>query len=178
VDGTVTFAREFSPPRHLGVDIFGTRGAAVRAPDDGALTFGVDKLGGQVFNLRAANGTRYYGAHLEKWEGEAPRTVKAGELIGYVGTTGNAQGTSPHLHFEMHAAPDGKPVDPFDALHTTPQLGKDTPPDHNPPPLPPIPPWKGPVPPIPPPVRPPGRPFGFLLLAVAVLVFWRGGKRR
>jgi hypothetical protein len=100
---------------HQGIDIFGAKGTPVHAVDDGQLRFDEDPLGGHVFYLTGGDGVVYYGAHLSAYEGPSPRTVTAGDVVGYVGDTGNARGTSPHLHFEKH--PGGGPaVDPFPEL--------------------------------------------------------------
>jgi Peptidase family M23 len=100
---------------HQGVDIFADLGAPVVAPDAGIVRLTTDPLGGQVFILSAQDGVRYYGAHLSAYAG-SDRPVIAGETIGYVGTTGNAQGTSPHLHFEKHPG-GGAAVDPYPELY-------------------------------------------------------------
>jgi Peptidase family M23 len=115
VRGLAAFSSEFTPPRHNGVDIFAERGTPVVAPEDGEVRFGHDPLGGTVFNLRTPGGLRYYGAHLDATQGQ-DRSVRAGDVLGYVGTSGNAKGTSPHLHFEVHGA-DGAPFDPYPLLN-------------------------------------------------------------
>jgi hypothetical protein len=119
--GSPHFADDFGYVRpgatrgHQGIDIFAGAGTPVRAVDDGAVRFAEDPLGGHALYLTAQDGTVYYGAHLSGYEGAAPRPVVAGEVLGYVGTTGNAQGTSPHLHFEAHPA-GGAAVDPYAEL--------------------------------------------------------------
>ena len=100
--------------KHGGIDIFADEGAPIVAVDDGQLVFAEDPKGGHAFYLHAPDGTVYYGAHLSEYEGDA-RVVEAGDVIGYVGHTGNAAETASHLHFEMHPA-GGIGVDPFRAL--------------------------------------------------------------
>ena len=104
--------------RHDGVDVFAPEGTPLLAVDDGVASFGQDPIGGSVVNLRAADGTRYYYAHLARFEGGS-RPVRAGELIGYVGRTGNAANTPPHVHFEVRPG-GGAPVDPFPLLRGAP----------------------------------------------------------
>jgi hypothetical protein len=117
------YTKPGSSHAHQGIDIFASQGAPVVAPDDGALKLTTDPVGGQVFYVTGSDGVVYYGAHLSAYEGSS-RTVAAGDVVGYVGTSGNASGTSPHLHFEMH--PGGGPaVDPFGSLSAlTPQPSK------------------------------------------------------
>jgi murein DD-endopeptidase MepM/ murein hydrolase activator NlpD len=66
-------------------------------------------LGGNSISLAGDNGNGYFYAHLSSWEGSS-RHVEAGEVVGYVGHTGDT--TANHLHFEIH--PGGGPaVDPY-----------------------------------------------------------------
>ena len=74
-----------------------TRGTPVLAVRGGEAEFKRSNLGGNAIWLVTSYGERYYYAHLDAWEGSS-RTVTAGEVIGYVGSTGNARGD--HLHFE------------------------------------------------------------------------------
>ncbi len=83
--------------RHEGVDMEAGRGTPVLAVRDGDAEFKQSRLGGKSIWLVANTGERFYYAHLDAWEGSS-RTVAAGEVIGYVGQTGNARGN--HLHFE------------------------------------------------------------------------------
>jgi murein DD-endopeptidase MepM/ murein hydrolase activator NlpD len=119
IEGPVTFSNDWGVPRsggrtHAGTDIFAVEGARVVAVDDGVVRFDVDPLGGNVAYLHAAAGTFYY-AHLMRFEG-TDRRVEAGDVIGYVGRTGNAAHTAPHLHFEVHPAGGGAAINPFPLL--------------------------------------------------------------
>jgi hypothetical protein len=121
-DGHPHFSDDFSyvKPGHVkphgGIDIYADMGTRVLAPDDGDVRFTEDPIGGHVFYLKSSNdGTTYYGAHLSAFEG-TDRTVIFGDVIGYVGDSGNAQGASPHLHFEEHPQGSTSSVDPFKEL--------------------------------------------------------------
>ena len=85
--------------RHQGVDMIAPEGVPLFAVVSGVVTFKQNRLGGNAVSLAGDNGNRYYYAHLSAYEGE-PRWVEQGEVIGYVGDTGNATGI-PHLHFEI-----------------------------------------------------------------------------
>jgi murein DD-endopeptidase MepM/ murein hydrolase activator NlpD len=112
-EGRPSFADEFGT-KHLGTDIFAAAGTPVVAVDAGMVRYGTDPLGGNVANLTALDGTRYYYAHLSSFEG-GNRAVGPGDVLGYVGNTGNAASTSPHLHFEAHPG-GGDAIDPFPML--------------------------------------------------------------
>lgn len=101
--------------KHLGTDIFADRGTSVFAVDDGTVRKAEDPKGGIVAYLAAEDGFKYYYAHLTEFIGGTPRKVNAGELIGTVGTTGNAQGKAPHVHFQV-SEPGTGTVDPFPYL--------------------------------------------------------------
>ena len=66
-----------------------------------SVQFKTTSLGGNSIWVNGASGTRYFYAHLSAWEGSS-RNVSQGEVIGYVGATGNT--TANHLHFEVHPA--------------------------------------------------------------------------
>lgn len=112
VDGASTFADEFDSD-HRGIDIFAAAGAPVVAVDDGAVRSGQELRGGNVVYLAAA-GVTYFYAHLQTHVGIFPRSVRAGDVIGTVGETGNARGTGAHVHFEMHRA--GETINPYESL--------------------------------------------------------------
>ena len=120
VSGGARYSDDFSAEatetsrKHLGNDLLAPAGTPLFAVDDGDVRFGTDPLGGNVANLRSPDGTRYYYAHLSAYEG-GNRRVSAGEVIGYIGTTGNAAGGPPHTHFEMHPG-GGAAVNPYPHL--------------------------------------------------------------
>lgn len=103
---------------HKGNDLFSSEGTPVLAVDDGVVRFGTDVLGGNVANLRSTDSARYYYAHLTAFEGDSNRVVRAGDVIGYLGRTGNAATTAPHVHFEMHPG-GGEAVDPYAYLQAS-----------------------------------------------------------
>jgi len=102
---------------HEGTDVMGARGLALYATNDGVIskvsTGG--RLGGNAIYVKLANGTYFYYAHLDSFAPgmTAGVPVKAGQVIGYVGSTGDA-GT-PHLHFEVHPF-GGAAVNPYPIL--------------------------------------------------------------
>lgn len=83
---------------HYACDLCAPMQTPIVAVDDGTVSYGTDVKGGNVALLRIADGTAYYFAHMAAPQ-SGQRTVKAGEQIGVVGMTGNAQGTVPHCHF-------------------------------------------------------------------------------
>ena len=110
-----SFAQRFEPGVHEGTDIFAPRDSAVFAVTDGTARNGTDPKGGNVVYLQGHDGRTYYYAHLSHFAyTESPRPVAGGELIGYVGTTGNAQDRPPHLHFGIYV--DGQALDPYPEL--------------------------------------------------------------
>lgn len=119
VAGNATFSDDFAAPRgghsHQGIDIFAAEGTPVRAVDDGRVRYDENKLGGHTAYVKASDGTTsYYYAHLSSYEGAA-RPVKAGDVIGYVGHTGNAANTPPHLHFQVSYSAGGT-ANPYELL--------------------------------------------------------------
>jgi peptidoglycan LD-endopeptidase LytH len=89
--------------QHEGVDIFAKAGTPVVAVTAGVAQPSTNNLGGNVVWLQDAAARRtYYYAHLERWAVTGTSLVKAGEVLGYVGNTGNARTTAPHLHFGIY----------------------------------------------------------------------------
>ena len=90
---------------HRGIDIFASRGTGVVAVTDGIISYiGDQPKGGHSLWLTTENGTSFYYAHLDRW---APgiyegMEVESGDLLGFVGNTGNAITTPPHLHFGIN----------------------------------------------------------------------------
>jgi murein DD-endopeptidase MepM/ murein hydrolase activator NlpD len=114
--------------RHEGMDIFAERGTPVRATVDGVVRdIKKTPIGGRIAYVTSPDGTYYYYAHLDKW---APglvdgKSVIAGEIIGFVGRTGNAETTPPHVHFEIHPL-GGAPISPFFTIDATRSRNKAT----------------------------------------------------
>jgi murein DD-endopeptidase MepM/ murein hydrolase activator NlpD len=97
--------RRYDGPIHWGIDIFRPWGETVTAVAEGTVHLAQMPKGGTAIFLTDATGDfRFYYAHLSAY---APNLrdgdwVKVGDAIGYIGDTGNAKGTRPHLHFEIH----------------------------------------------------------------------------
>ncbi|HEU4631463.1 MAG TPA: M23 family metallopeptidase [Gemmatimonadaceae bacterium] len=106
---------------HHALDILAPRGTPVLAADDGrVLRVSSNRLGGlTIYLLDAAERFVYYYAHLDRYRDglHAGMPVARGEVLGYVGTTGNAPENVPHLHFQAMRYRrdrywDGEPVNP------------------------------------------------------------------
>ena len=90
---------------HQGQDIFARRGTPVRSATEGyVIRIGENSLGGKTVSVMGAGGRSYYYAHLDAYAPglEVGDYVTPETLLGYVGTTGNAAGTPPHLHFSVY----------------------------------------------------------------------------
>jgi murein DD-endopeptidase MepM/ murein hydrolase activator NlpD len=119
VQGDIEFSNDYGIYAkgriHRGVDIYAERGTWVIAPEAGIMQTDHGRKGGKVIRLWAYDGTEYYLAHLDKhahrFDGQH---VTQGQLIGYVGNTGNARCCSPHLHFGQKE--NGKRVSPYPQL--------------------------------------------------------------
>ena len=103
--------------RHEGQDIFAPRGTPVYSATEGYVwRVGQNRLGGNVVYVVGAGGRGYYYAHLDAFAPEisAGDYVTTETVLGYVGTTGNAAGTPPHLHFGVYAP--GGAINPLPLL--------------------------------------------------------------
>ncbi len=140
VNGKTTFSDTFGAGRsggrsHAGQDLMAARHTPIVSPVDGTVTrvrHDSTGLSGNMLVVTDAEGWRYTFIHLNN---DRPGTddgfnrfdqafadgmrsgqkVRAGELLGWVGDSGNAETTSPHLHFEMQA-PDGTVVNPYPSI--------------------------------------------------------------
>ena len=108
--GPSSFTDTFGAPRadvtyHHGDDIFAPLGAPLLACAGGTVfSVGWNEVGGNRLWLRDAQGNAFYYAHLSAFSPLAVngKHVRAGEVVGFVGNTGDAAGTPYHLHFEIH----------------------------------------------------------------------------
>jgi hypothetical protein len=102
------------PHLHQGLDIFAPSGTPLVAAADGYISQKVNSppASGLGLEITDAKNIQYFYAHLSAFEPgiEVGTEVELGQVIGYVGNTGNARGTMPHLHFERQ--PDGVPAPP------------------------------------------------------------------
>jgi len=145
VVGQASYRDDFGEPRgqgrHQGIDILAARRATAVAAEGGTIQFWTtSSSAGCMLYLRGRNGTVYQYIHLNNDLGkgndnrgrcipgvayasglEDGALVSAGQAIGFVGDSGDANGLHPHLHFEVH--PGGKTaVDPFRHLNRSQHL--------------------------------------------------------
>ena len=116
IQGPVSFIDSWGHPRpqgrHMGVDLMSPRGTPNVAVVSGEAT--MRSAGGRPglgVGLRGDDGNLYYYFHLDSYEGGS-RHVSQGEVIGYVGNTGDASGGPTHTHFEIHPGGGGA-VNPY-----------------------------------------------------------------
>jgi peptidoglycan LD-endopeptidase LytH len=95
--------RDAGRRQHEGIDIFAARNTPVLAVVDGIAQSDTNPLGGNVVWLRDRREPRsFYYAHLTRAAFEGTSTVSTGDVVGYIGNTGNARTTAPHLHFGVY----------------------------------------------------------------------------
>lgn len=119
VAGAVSFSDSWGAPRsggrsHKGVDMIAARGTPVVAIYSGRVQrLSNSSLGGKSVYFYSEAGDIYYYAHLDDWAGiRAGMSMSVGEVLGYVGSSGNAPEWLPHLHFEYHPG-GGAAVNPY-----------------------------------------------------------------
>ena len=107
VPGAV-FSDDFGAPRfgggyhlHAGNDLFAARDTPIHAPFSGTAERSDNGLGGIAVKVYGSLGW-VYNAHMDHVEGGYPRSVSTGDVIGYVGDSGDARGGATHDHFEWH----------------------------------------------------------------------------
>jgi murein DD-endopeptidase MepM/ murein hydrolase activator NlpD len=124
VAGVASYSHDWWFPRfgpgwrlHQGTDIFAAHGTPVRSPVDGTVKITNGGLGGLSVYVVQPDGTYWYLTHLAGTaEGLVNgSTVTTGQVVGFVGATGNAAGGPPHLHFEVHPGGGGA-IDPKQVL--------------------------------------------------------------
>ncbi len=113
-------AARSSGRRHEGIDIMAAKNTKVLSATDGVVVDTRDNaLGGKVVWIAGPAGSYHYYAHLNKHKSglDVGDKVDKGDVIGYVGNTGNARGGSPHLHYGIYLSGKGKgAVNPFPYL--------------------------------------------------------------
>lgn len=123
VAGRVSFTDDWGAPRsggrsHRGNDLFADHGTPLVAVEGGLVTrvSSTDSgLGGRTVWLVGDSGTAYYYAHNSLNAVREGEQVRAGQVLAYVGNTGNAAATPPHVHFQLHPN-DRDPVNPYPVL--------------------------------------------------------------
>lgn len=135
MQGPCSFTNTWHAPRgtsrlHKGVDIIANEGNLLYAVADGVITKvyteASDKLAGNGIRITKADGTYFFYGHMQRLaDGITVGTaVKAGQVVGYNGKTGNT--STPHLHFEIHPF-GGEAIDPTSAVAAVNACGVTTP---------------------------------------------------
>ena len=143
--GPVTYSDDFGQPRaggaHQGIDMMAPKRALALAAEGGTVEFWThSRTAGCMLYLHGASGTTYYYIHLNNDRTKRNDNrgkcvagtayakglkngakVTAGQVVGYVGDSGDANGIHPHLHFELHPN-GGRAVDPYRWLQTAQHL--------------------------------------------------------
>ena len=100
--------------RHEGTDVMAAYGTPLAAVTSGVVRTAFSNAGGISLYLAGDDGVEYFYAHNSRNSVSSGERVKAGEIVGAVGTSGNAPDNAPHVHFERH--PAGSPVNPYSFL--------------------------------------------------------------
>lgn len=125
-----TFSDGRTGGAHEALDIPAPRGTPVRAVDDGTLVKLFTSVPGglTIYQFDPAGQLAYYYAHLDRYAEDLREgmTLRKGDVIGYVGTTGNAPPNAPHLHFAVFLLDadkrwwKGTAINPYPALRQVP----------------------------------------------------------
>ena len=112
--------------RHEGIDIFAARNTPIRATVGGVVSgLREDRLGGRTVTVTGPGGYHHYYAHLQRYPDlKAGQWIAAGTTVGYVGDSGNARGTPPHLHYGVYT-PLWQAVNPYPLLRKEPGTGNE-----------------------------------------------------
>src|SRR5690606_34267624 len=121
-----TFADARGSRRHEALDIMAPRNTPVRAIEGGRIVklFTSAAGGLTIYQFDPTQTYTYYYAHLDRYADglEEGQTVRRGDVIGYVGSTGNASPAAPHLHFAIFRLTEeklwwqGEPINPYPVL--------------------------------------------------------------
>jgi murein DD-endopeptidase MepM/ murein hydrolase activator NlpD len=123
VYGKHRYSNDWGAPRqntgqHQGNDIFAAAGTPIVSVCNGTLhRVGTNTVPGNRLYLKCTTGDEFFYAHLSAFASDARSGLKvtAGQVVGFVGSTGDAEQTPPHLHFEVHPG-GGEPVNPYPFL--------------------------------------------------------------
>jgi murein DD-endopeptidase MepM/ murein hydrolase activator NlpD len=120
VQGSVRFTDSWGAPRsggrsHKGTDMMAAAGTPTVAPVSGRVEHRGSSIGGLSWWVYGDDGNEYYGTHLSGYENVGAGHVERGTVIGYVGSSGNASASAPHLHFEFHPG-GGSAINPYPRL--------------------------------------------------------------
>ena len=113
--------------KHQGIDLFAPTGTPVSSTTRGIVfRVGRNPLGGNVVWILGPGRQMHYYAHLDRFAALAPGDfVKPGDVIGYVGNSGNARGTPPHLHYGIYT-PGRAAINPYPLLATQESIARGT----------------------------------------------------
>ncbi len=130
VAGGASFTNDWGGTRsgdrvHQGIDLFAKEATPVVAEVNGVIfNVGWNDVGGWRYWIRDQWGNEYYHAHLSSFSPAAVEgsQVTAGTVLGFIGNTGDAKTTPPHMHYEIHPA-GGSSIPPFGYISTWQRVG-------------------------------------------------------